>query len=211
MPIELIGSFLVFGFLALFGGLRNRWLLYAAAGGILFVRDQVFYLDFVLGIALCDVWVRNQRGRRLVLPAVPAVLLIALALFLVPAKPVAAVLIVGAAAAAPTVQAVLHATWLAFLGRVSFGLYLIHMPVVCSLGCGAYLALARDAGWPHTAAGIAASLISLAGSLLAAWLFYRLVDRPAIALCRGLDVWLFLAGGSGRQDAATRDEPRQAA
>ena len=129
---------------------------------------------------LCDLWSANQRGGRWVLAALPAVVLVALALFLVPTKPVASALLVAAVAAAPRVQKFLGAPVFAFLGRASFGLYLVHMPVFCSLGCGVYLFLCRRAGWVHSTAGLAASAISLMGSVLAAWLFYRLVDGPAI-------------------------------
>ena len=71
MPIELKGSFLVYGFLALFGGLRLRWLLYVVFGAITVALDpaplvagEYYMLDFILGMALCDVWVHNQRTWR---------------------------------------------------------------------------------------------------------------------------------------------------
>ena len=38
MPIELVGSFIVFGFLALFGNLRNRGLIYLLCGGTIAIR-----------------------------------------------------------------------------------------------------------------------------------------------------------------------------
>jgi peptidoglycan/LPS O-acetylase OafA/YrhL len=194
MAVELNGSFLVFGFLALFGSLRNRWLVYGIAGGLFLLNgsyDSFFYLDFLLGMALCDLWVRNQRSWRWSLSLGPALGLIAAALFLVPWKPLAALLLVGAAATAPRLQQLLAAGWLAFLGRVSFGLYLVHMPIFCSVGCGIYLVLCRNLGWTHTAGGLSAALASLAASVLTAWLFYRAVDRPTIALTRRLDCWLF--------------------
>ncbi len=191
MQLELIGSFLVFGFLALFGKLRNRWLLYAVCGGLLFVTERYYLLDFVLGMGMCDLWVHNQRTWRRSLPAAPALVLNGVGLFLTPWKPLAALLVVGATAAAPRVQRFLEARWLAFLGRLSFGLYLVHMPIFCSLGCGLYLGLCRGPGWSHIAGSLVAALLSLLATVLGAWAFAEVVDRPTIALTHWLDSWLF--------------------
>ena len=191
MTIELTGSFLVYCFLALFGSLRNRWLLYGLCGGMLLWTERIFLLDFLLGMALCDLWVQNQRSWQWSLGRVPALLLIGVALFLLPWKPLAAVLVVGAAAVSPRVQELLEGRWLALLGRLSFSLYLVHMVIFSSLGCGLYLILCRDLGWSHFAGSATAGLAATVGSFLTAWIFYHLVDRPAIALTRWLDIWLF--------------------
>jgi peptidoglycan/LPS O-acetylase OafA/YrhL len=191
MPIELVGSLLVYAFLALFGSLRNRWLLYTIACGYLWTSGQYYFMDFFLGMALADVWAHNRKTWGFSLSLWPALGIIALGLFIVPWKPLTALLVVGATAFAPNVQRLLTARWLNFLGQVSFGLYLVHMPVFCSLGCGVYLFLCRQLGWAHMSAALLAGAASLCGSLLSAWCFYHVVDRPTIALTRRLDVWLF--------------------
>jgi peptidoglycan/LPS O-acetylase OafA/YrhL len=203
MPIELTGSFLVYGFLALFGCLRNRWLLYALAGSLLLAQGHYYLVDFLLGMILCDVWVRNQQTGRKSLSPTPALGLIALGVFVMPWKYLAAVLVVGATAAAPRVQQLLSGPCLAFLGRVSFGLYLVHMPIFCSLGCGLYVYLCQGLGWSHAAGSVVGAVASLLGSLLTAWVFYLGVDRPTIALTRRLDAWLF------RPEKGTLGEDRQ--
>src|SRR5262249_42139880 len=91
MPIELKGSFLVFGFLALFGAMRRRWLLSALFGPLPVllapkppVAGEYYPLDFILGMALCDLWVLNQRTWRRTLSLGPALAVVAVALFALP-------------------------------------------------------------------------------------------------------------------------------
>jgi peptidoglycan/LPS O-acetylase OafA/YrhL len=191
MPFELQGSFLVFAFLAVFGRLRNRWLLHGICGGLLLAWGRIHLLEFCLGMAMCDLWMHNQRTWKKSVPRPIGLALLAVALFLVPSRPVAALLVVGVPAAAPGIQALLKTRWLVFLGRVSFMLYLVHMPVVCSLGCGLYVALCRELGWPHDAGAGLAALASVVGAFVVAWVFCVLVDGPTLALTRRLDSWLF--------------------
>ena len=61
MKIEFFGSFLVFGFLALFGNARSRWVVYLALVSLFW---NSYYLAFIGGLALCDFSV-NQPKRRL--------------------------------------------------------------------------------------------------------------------------------------------------
>jgi peptidoglycan/LPS O-acetylase OafA/YrhL len=214
MPIELVGSFLVYGFLALFGDSRNRWLLYAICAGVIFVRNDAlpvagsyYLLDFVLGMALCDLWVHNQRTWRKSLSLGPALGLVCVGFFIVAKiKPLAALIIIGATAASPRMQQILSTRWLAFLGRLSFGLYLVHMMVFCSLGCGTYIWLCRDLGWHHMSGSLTAAAATLVATVLASWAFYHLVDRPAIALTHRLDSWLFRRSAEpGAPTAVHRD------
>ncbi len=71
----------------------------------------------------------------------------------------------------------LHHSALQFLGTISFSLYLIHVPVVVALQHGLHRQLPPAAIW---ATGIAASL-------LAACLFYWMIERPAHRLARRVD------------------------
>jgi peptidoglycan/LPS O-acetylase OafA/YrhL len=211
MPTELAGSFLVYGFLALFGSLRNRWLLYGIVACVCVLGQRMFMLDFLMGIALCDLWRQNQQrcGRSLMLG--PALALIAGAIFLLPWGHVTALLIIGTVAVTPRLQQLLSARWLAFLGQTSFGLYVIHMPIYCSLGCGLYVLLCRDQGWSHAAGSVTAAMTGLTVSLAAAWSFFRIVDRPTIALTRWVDVWLFRPRANESAKPQAEYRPRLAA
>jgi peptidoglycan/LPS O-acetylase OafA/YrhL len=64
-----------------------------------------------------------------------------------------------------------------FLGRISYGLYLLHFLILCSLSCAFYLFL------PHTSLALLLNffLYSLI-SILVSVVFYRYVDRPAITI-----------------------------
>jgi peptidoglycan/LPS O-acetylase OafA/YrhL len=191
MPVELAGSFLVFAFLALFGRLRNRWLLYALCGTVLLVQRHEFMFDFLIGMAASDLWAHNRRTWRRSLMLTPAVVLLAAGLFVVRWKPLTALMVVAVTAAAPRVQQFLSLRWLTFLGKISFALYLVHMPIFCSLGCGLFLVFCRDLGWSYIAGTLAAGAASTLASFIAAWAFYHWVDRPAIALTRWLETRLF--------------------
>jgi peptidoglycan/LPS O-acetylase OafA/YrhL len=208
MPVELTGSFLVFAFLALYGRARGagRAVFYAAFA-LLFVYVRRFFLvDFLLGVAMCDLYVRNEAAWRRHLPAWAAVPVVLLGLWVVAAKPgdttnphdhainhdyahetVGAVLILAAVGLTPRLRRALEAGWLRFLGRVSFGLYLVHLAVICSAGSLAYLWLRQRLGLSHHAGAGLAALVCVVVSLLGAWAVYAVVDRSAITLSK----WLY--------------------
>lgn len=66
-----------------------------------------------------------------------------------------------------------------FLGDISFGLYLVHVPLLYTLFVPLYLVARGDA-----IAMAILLVVFVATSLVAGWLFTRLVDRPTIALIR---------------------------
>ena len=53
MPIELIGSFVIFGLALLVGKLRFRWLFYL---GAVVALSQTYYIGFIIGLALADAY-----------------------------------------------------------------------------------------------------------------------------------------------------------
>lgn len=66
---------------------------------------------------------------------------------------------------------------LRFIGTVSFGLYLVHIPVLAALQHGLHGRLSPAAIWA----------IGVLASLLAAWAFHRTVERPAHRLARRME------------------------
>jgi peptidoglycan/LPS O-acetylase OafA/YrhL len=94
-----------------------------------------------------------------------------------------AVLIFAAIVLLPPVQRQLAQPLPRCLGRISFSVYLIHFPIMASIGNAAFLALH---GIAHVPAGLTACAFGLTVTLAAAILFDRYIDQPAINAARRL-------------------------
>jgi peptidoglycan/LPS O-acetylase OafA/YrhL len=84
--------------------------------------------------------------------------------------------------AAPWLQRLLSMAVPQFLGRISFSIYLIHWPIMLSLGSFTYLQ-AHSALRPLSAAGVA-FIVGMAVSIPVAILFERFVDQPMVSVAR---------------------------
>ncbi len=106
---------------------------------------------------------------------------------------IASFLLVGAVAFSPLLRRVLEMRSLRFLGGISFGLYLIHLPVLCSLGAGLFLATRQHLGWSYNAGALCAAAATISTSILLAWAFHRWIDQPAVQVCKLLYTKVFEA------------------
>ncbi len=205
MPIELAGSFFVFSFLALVGSIKKRFLIYVLiAVPLLHFRSQIYTLDFLLGVALSDLFVYCEiAGIKHQLSFWWAILIFSGGCLLGPLSiaygdmektsyltfspfhlisnvpTFASFLIVGAACFSPIIRSVLEHSIISFFGRISFPLYLFHIPILGTMGCGFYIHL-RKTEFSHPAAAVISSLIVLTFSILTAWCAYYSVERPSI-------------------------------
>jgi peptidoglycan/LPS O-acetylase OafA/YrhL len=223
MGVELDGSLFVFAFLALAGKLRNRGWIYLAAGALLYLRCR-YTLNFLVGIALCDIYVGQQRRPSAIqLGSMAGIALLVAGAVIGSAVPgwlgdwigldfsprrldlqtLGAAGIIAAVLFCPFWQARLRGPWLTWLGRISFSLYLIHLPVICSLGCGCFLWLYRGHGLSYALSASIAAALSVLVSLLAAQAMTGSVDRWAIALGRTIGA-LFLP--ARRRDEMVQDQ-----
>ncbi|HVE23256.1 MAG TPA: acyltransferase [Acidocella sp.] len=79
----------------------------------------------------------------------------------------------------PLMQTVLKTPICRWLGSISYPLYLIHIPILMTLGCHVFLA-GNEIGAPHKLSVILALVTFVAVSLICAHAFMLAVERPAI-------------------------------
>ena len=106
----------------------------------------------------------------------------------------AAVCFVAAVLLWPGLQRLLLTRVSQWLGRVSFMLYLVHVPILCSLGAGLLVLLAPRLG--YDAATVVVLPCYLAAALAVAGVTTRLIDEPSIRLARrvGRRLWTLVNG-----------------
>ena len=209
MPVELWGSFLVLGLSLLLHRAAHRTAMLCVVALVLALAvpdaTGIYLGTFVLGCAVASQGPRGADGI-----ASWCWLLIALEALLLgahhgpltdPQPPIlhiqsdhaAESLVMRAAGARLLLVAALKCRPLAgllaarpcrFLGRVSFALYLLHQPILYSLG--ASVALRFDDDTHHVERLVATTLVVLIVSLIAAHVFECRVDRPSVRLARAL-------------------------
>ena len=94
---------------------------------------------------------------------------------------VAAILLLFVALGWPAFRSWLSRPWIVWLGRISFPLYVLHFPLLFSIGCGGVVAL-EAAGIGYEAAVLLAFPVYLTAVLVASWLGIGLLEEPALAL-----------------------------
>ncbi|MCW0233734.1 MAG: acyltransferase [Ferrovibrio sp.] len=99
-----------------------------------------------------------------------------------------AALVVTGVLLSPTLQQILANPVSAFLGRISFGLYLLHAPLIWSAGGLSYFALSPTTG--HLSAALLASMLVLILALGLSALFESLIERPSIRISGRLVSWI---------------------
>lgn len=112
-----------------------------------------------------------------------------------------AALVVIGVLLSPTLQQILANTVSAFLGRISFGLYLLHAPLIWSVGGLGYFPLAGIFG--HLPAALLASMLVIVLALGLSALFEMLIEQPSIRISGRLASWMAtlprgLRAGRGR-------------
>ncbi|MGO7220486.1 acyltransferase family protein [Rhizobium ruizarguesonis] len=90
-----------------------------------------------------------------------------------------AILVVAGLLSSKRVSALFSSNILAYLGRLSFSIYLLHWPITCSLAFGMMYAFKVKLGWDYQVAAIITFCASLMVTLCASWLFERYVDNPS--------------------------------
>jgi peptidoglycan/LPS O-acetylase OafA/YrhL len=183
MPIELLGSFVIFAVVVAV----PRWARVILAGIAALAFADFYLCGFFVGILISDLIAARRLGRGAIF-AGAALLVIALVAAIMARSPHVHVTafatiwgrnLIGAAIVAgcamlPSAQAFLGNATSRFLGAVSFSLYIVHIPIICSLSSALYLALEPRLPWGPLVILVAASTIAV--SLTAAAIFHSIVE-----------------------------------
>ena len=193
MPIELAGSALVFGLLAVFGRWSWRVWMYGMLFAGLLLFNSVYGL-FVGGLILAEFHARDCFRGRLARYVLPALFVVgALLPWLVRFIPLGIyfVSVVGMCAAvawSAPLRWFFETGTSRFLGRVSFQLYLVHGPLLYSFSLwlkSALLSYGLDLGTTH----LIISLLTVPAAIGVAILFTPINDA-GIAVSRRFGAWI---------------------
>jgi peptidoglycan/LPS O-acetylase OafA/YrhL len=203
MQIEFFGSFLTFGFLALFGRLSRRYIWYVTGLIVLF---NTYYLAFLLGIILCDYskflnsakyhewYVRLSMisvcivgvilsaypimaGETGILPLYFAFSFLSSVQAIISAHILGAFLLLLALFYFPFLQGLFRIRILLFLGSISFSLYLLHALILGSLS--SYLFLVFNSHFSYFVSVMLMIVLSVPVLLGSAYLYSRYIDSFA--------------------------------
>ncbi len=94
---------------------------------------------------------------------------------------IGAVLMLGGLQSSALAKRALQSPPCQWFGKISFSLYLIHIPILMTLGCQAFL-IARNLGASQAASAVAAVAVFFPAALLCAQAFTLAIDQPAIRL-----------------------------
>jgi len=202
MLTEFAGSFIVFAFVLLFGTSKHRWMSYVVVSIFTF---NTWFLPFILGMALADLYASGRlevfkKKRWLIASLVGAIAFGSFPAIGTDATVYSAVsqqLFGGITIDYNILYLTFGATFLIFavligkrvtqwlekprvskLGKYTFSLYLIHLPVLYTVGALVFLALS-----PHFTYNVAVLITVLVciPSVVAATLFFeRYIDAPAV-------------------------------
>ena len=213
MKRELVGSFFLFGFLAVFGARSWRWPVYLFAG-LLFIGVRQIWLDsFLAGIVLCDFRVNHLAGfvraaeRRMgrfirlresaVLALLVVLALVALIGYFsqkvaeINSDPVSdcayiaiSFLVMAWIEFSVFLKNLLSRSFFSFLGKISFGLYISHYPFLFSASAGFYLLVQPHLS--HLAAAFLTAGLSLPAVIALGTAFYLAADKPSVPFSKWL-------------------------
>jgi peptidoglycan/LPS O-acetylase OafA/YrhL len=205
MRIELLGSFLVFGFLLFLAKSKNRWFGYVLLSILTF---NTWYLAFIVGVLLADCYAHGlihrvkEKARTTVIGLLFAAAIVlgsyphgshasdTVYRFLNVHLPgikmnyemfyltVGAALIIVTVLLSTTLQRWLKNPRISILGKYTYSLYLTHLAVIYTVSTTIFIYLHSVMG--YTRAVLVAGLLSAPVIWLVSYLFTKYVDQPSI-------------------------------
>jgi peptidoglycan/LPS O-acetylase OafA/YrhL len=195
MPVELLGSFALFSFLALPCNLGVRRAI-ALMWCILSTKSS--YFGFPAGFLIATAFLSNLR--ELERSGFGPIFLIAgLSLALTMRSPLAeslafldvaqwknltALFLVAGTAFTPWARTLMSNSWSLFWGRLSFPIYLVHLPIICSVGSETYILLQSRLSFWMVVLSVGGAV--LCSSVITALLFDIVVERKLLRSARRL-------------------------
>jgi peptidoglycan/LPS O-acetylase OafA/YrhL len=186
MEAELYGSFLCFGLFAFTGQFSFRRYITIAGIIISIVIQKYWMASFLLGYLMCDIDYSGPSPAQRIISLVTSNRTLNLIILLVmivvagttnPAHYVhlfCSTLVVLVIMKTPILKEFLEQKIMVWLGRISFGVYLLHLPLICSLCC--YLLLQDDnLFYQLSVAGLTLML-----TLAIAHVFTKFIDERAV-------------------------------
>ena len=83
-------------------------------------------------------------------------------------------------------QQLLQNAFMVWLGKISFSLYLIHLPLICSFSCYLYLTLNLE----HQTKVLLISSLTIALALFISYIFTKFIDKNAVVFANKFASWL---------------------
>lgn len=205
MNIEFYGSLLVFAVALVVGKLRRRWFLYAVLA-VFFLKS--YYLAFIIGMSLADLHSTRPDALKMKKVIAASALSGGLLMGATQIPGLDASLVYDSLARwglSPTTTFVLSHVLgaglvflslfsfsglrtffscgpMRYLGRISFFVYLLHLPVLASFGVYAFFQFNPSLGYVW--GGIASLALSLPIIVIMADIFTRLVDDNAVGFSK---------------------------
>ena len=211
MKWEFKGSILVAAFLALFGKVHNRWILYVI---FLVISIDTLYPTFIFGVMFSDL-LFSPEGRKLYeslkKQKIFALIMLGLGIFFsiystdFPADiyrklefeffnrngidieifyhMLASVMIMYAVVCSDTLQKFFSCKFLTKIGEYSFSLYLLHVPILCSVGGFIFLKFFNN-GFDMVSCIFLGSSAAILVTIPAVYLLHHFVDMPAGKLAK---------------------------
>jgi peptidoglycan/LPS O-acetylase OafA/YrhL len=204
MTIEFLGSLLLFGFLALAGDHRRTIVLHIVVAAAILLTDKKYYAAFILGSLISRLFVsgfafpKGSRGIALKW----ALMLVGIYFSTYPWGGVQRTIwkplvwswtntyelfhVLGAFCILLVIcfdnrlRRVFSIKPFLYLGKISFSFYLIHVAILCSLGCFVFYKLYEPGN--YFVPFLAAFGVSMAVTLVLSHFFYKWIDRSGIRL-----------------------------
>ncbi|NGM84290.1 acyltransferase [Paenibacillus sp. 7124] len=205
MSYELLGSFLIFGFLALFGRVKKRWIVYMVLS---FAFIQTYFVAFLWGMLLADLlkhkWVQSILMKVLVLlmgiylGSAPYTSLMGTMYEPIEvwtknfdidprllARTLGAAMILFALLRSKLLQYVFGWKPFVYLGQISFSLYLIHFTILNTFS--AFLFSKVIHYFSYNRAYAITFLVSMVPLFILSYYYMKYIDQGALKLARKVE------------------------